>query len=205
MRIFGPESDAGWICTRDLGGVLGDGRLPTGMEPSRCFSVSCVFGLDGGEHYTGTIVWDVEPGDEGPFVDDLLDAVGLRAGSRELVDVIYGGPDGCIHESQELLVDGGRYTLLRRACPRCTLCRQCCTRSGPHTLCAHTDHADVLAHLWYLVPASAGQWSPGVHLTVQGHISLAGINMAEEIFGRECVQQELRQLREDALSGSEVD
>ena len=166
--------------------------------------MSVAFGLAGGARQNGPIVWEVEPGGEGPYVDDIFDAVGLRGPSRCLVDVIRGGPGGRIQESHELLVDKGRYTVLRRACPRCTLCNQCCTRSGSHRLCAHIDRPDALQHLWYLMPAPARP-APArprsdmlaiQEVIVQGHMSLAGIGAAEEVFGSDHVQEELRMLRQ---------
>ena len=39
---------------------------------------------------------------------------------------------------------GKTYTLVKRACSRCTLCNICCTRSGAHILCSHGS----FAHLW---------------------------------------------------------
>ena len=209
MRTLGSESDAGWICAYNLDpgsspyGLRGRGirvgpwafSRPPG--PMATFTVHTVLGFSGGVSQGGSVTWEIEPGDREPDVDDFLYALNLRGSDLRLVDVVgptFGGSENRIQELYERLVPGGQYTILRRRCPRCMFCNQCCTRTrDPHLSCAHIDRPDALAHVWYLTRRT------GIPGLVHGHLNLVGLDRTEEAFGIGLVLEDLRAIRMERL------
>jgi len=91
---------------------------------------------------------DVTWPDENRELDayDVFTFIGIGRDERCLFDLFRSEPA----QNQEPLeysdqVHFGKvYTIVKRPCARCTLCRSCCTRSGAHSLCSHGS----FAHLW---------------------------------------------------------
>lgn len=84
---------------------------------------------------------------------------------------------GNVMQGFEQLEWGSEYQLLRRRCPRCTVCGSCCVRGpGQHLLCAH-DMSETCVHLWHDLRVRKHSIDSGFrrHIIVQGYCDGCGL------------------------------
>ena len=121
-----------------------------------------IVGLDGTEKACFDKLSDYELGDldECEITSDvgageMCEAIGEDAAYCQLV------AGSANHIGSDLLQWGTTYTLIKGTCPRCTLCRVPCIRSGKHQLCTHAINLTAMSSS---VIGKARQW-----IKIQGY------------------------------------
>ncbi len=126
----------------------------------------------------GFIGEQISADDQSLTVDDIMNFRNIKSTQKQFYDVVC--------ETRKIVLDitdkvpwGHSYKLLKRNCPRCTLCNKCCERSGAHKLCSH----GCLRHLWRSVNQQRGCF----RTVVEGYVNGNGL---ETVFSKEEIAAE---------------
>ena len=129
------------------------------------------------------IAW---PDERDKVVDrfDIFSFAKIPPAEHALYDLICSQTQTLPIESDEHLKWGHSYTLVRRSCPRCTLCNRICTRKGEHKLCAHGTKD----HLWHM---PRNQSMRGLFIAVQGYHKQCRLTQEDSGLTQEEIHAEL--------------
>ena len=128
-------------------------------------------------------------------VFDVLSFLKIKHTEMALYDLIREDGCGVSYEGgvqYDELEWGQSYLLLKRTCPRCTLCDKACQRVGVHKLCSHgpstMGKGQLGLHLWH----SLNRVSPGgkIMVTTQGYCNGCGLR-EEDVFPADVLSEDL--------------
>ena len=137
------------------GAMLAHTRLPRNRNPSGAIEPSTLepsitekLSLRVEDALTGKVLLDISK-DEATWPNearwlytfDVLSLLKIPEDEHPMFDLFHAEQQ---REPVQIAHLGKTYTLVKRACSRCTICNICCTRSGAHILCSHGS----FAHLW---------------------------------------------------------
>ena len=134
MRVL---SDGDWICHNI-------------WPPQHGLQLALKVMGEDGEVLLDVIEDDIMWSDEGRelYASDVFTLIGIGQRKQSLFDLFYSesaqNAEPQFAEQFDQVHFGKVYTLVERACARCTMCRARCTRSGDHSLCSHGS----FTHLW---------------------------------------------------------